>query len=385
MQAFDFSRQKIASRASEEITNGCVEDYFLLRLPLPLAQRVREIIDQSQDSRHRPQVQCAFNDDCRHATISVGEETVGATLVDMPCILETQKTLDGKTYFKCGDVGQMLVVHPDGTDPTSFARNSGVTPPTHKIVKRKWKHARRALPTTVNEDENNKVDLELVEDVPGLTDSCYIVPREQAKEQKIGAYSVPKSEQDLENEAESPQDDLDMDENGMLVDGEGDEFEYDEEEDEEQDEDEDEAATLSSSPSLASSPLPSSDSTQIDSLSSQFTKDTEQFTQIDRNIEILTRRLHQCLNPNESQHLENQISQLRLYRHSLQVRINQCHAALQQLLNPPATTTTAVTATTASTEKATEAATGTAMTAHAHAPPGLTIGRMQSMPFGLGQ
>ncbi|CAN0495051.1 unnamed protein product, partial [Hapterophycus canaliculatus] len=34
-----------------------------------------------------------------------------ARLVDMPCVLETQKTLDKKTFFKSGDVGQMLIVY----------------------------------------------------------------------------------------------------------------------------------------------------------------------------------------------------------------------------------------------------------------------------------
>lgn len=34
-----------------------------------------------------------------------------ARLVDMPCVLETQKTLDRSTFFKSGDVGQMLIVY----------------------------------------------------------------------------------------------------------------------------------------------------------------------------------------------------------------------------------------------------------------------------------
>lgn len=34
-----------------------------------------------------------------------------ARLVDMPCVLETQKTLDKSTFFKSGDIGQMLIVY----------------------------------------------------------------------------------------------------------------------------------------------------------------------------------------------------------------------------------------------------------------------------------
>jgi TATA-binding protein-associated factor Taf7 len=34
-----------------------------------------------------------------------------ATLLDMPCIMEAQKTLDYRTFFKSVDVSQMLYVH----------------------------------------------------------------------------------------------------------------------------------------------------------------------------------------------------------------------------------------------------------------------------------
>lgn len=34
-----------------------------------------------------------------------------ARLVDMPCVLESQKTLDKNTFFKSGDIGQMLIVY----------------------------------------------------------------------------------------------------------------------------------------------------------------------------------------------------------------------------------------------------------------------------------
>lgn len=34
-----------------------------------------------------------------------------ATLVDMPCIMEAQKTLDFRTFFKSTDVSQMLYIH----------------------------------------------------------------------------------------------------------------------------------------------------------------------------------------------------------------------------------------------------------------------------------
>ena len=44
------------------------------------------------------------------------EEYMG-TLVDLPCIIEGQKTLDHKTFFKSGDISQMIYVHPKTSIP----------------------------------------------------------------------------------------------------------------------------------------------------------------------------------------------------------------------------------------------------------------------------
>lgn len=34
-----------------------------------------------------------------------------ATLADLPCLIEAQKTLDFRTFFKSADVAQMLYIH----------------------------------------------------------------------------------------------------------------------------------------------------------------------------------------------------------------------------------------------------------------------------------
>ncbi|CAN0327803.1 unnamed protein product, partial [Laminaria digitata] len=47
----------------------------------------------------------------RRFTFTMDGKTYPARLVDLPCIVETQKTLDRSTFFKSGDVGQMLVVY----------------------------------------------------------------------------------------------------------------------------------------------------------------------------------------------------------------------------------------------------------------------------------
>lgn len=39
-----------------------------------------------------------------------------ASLVDLPCIIESQKTLDGINVFKSNDISQMILVHPNNEE-----------------------------------------------------------------------------------------------------------------------------------------------------------------------------------------------------------------------------------------------------------------------------
>ncbi|CAM9643920.1 unnamed protein product, partial [Choristocarpus tenellus] len=97
-------------------------------------------------------------------------ETYPARLVDLPCILETQKTLDRNTYFKSGDVGQMLIVYEDERAFTKDEPNcsmgpwgyysDGITPPTKNIVRRRFLKARH--PSTHDRAEVSKVETQVI-------------------------------------------------------------------------------------------------------------------------------------------------------------------------------------------------------------------------------
>ena len=77
-----------------------------------------------------------------------GEDEYYATLVNLPCVIECQKTLDSNAFYKTGDVGQMLIVHDikvasgqprPAMDPNDFIDGvyvNGVTPPMHHIAER---------------------------------------------------------------------------------------------------------------------------------------------------------------------------------------------------------------------------------------------------------
>lgn len=49
--------------------------------------------------------------DSRRAVFHIGTNLYSAKLVDLPCIVESQKTLDGKQMFKVADICQVIVIH----------------------------------------------------------------------------------------------------------------------------------------------------------------------------------------------------------------------------------------------------------------------------------
>ena len=47
--------------------------------------------------------------DSRRAVFHIGTHLYSAKLVDLPCIIESQKTIDGKQMFKVADICQVIL------------------------------------------------------------------------------------------------------------------------------------------------------------------------------------------------------------------------------------------------------------------------------------
>ncbi|CAN0205634.1 unnamed protein product, partial [Discosporangium mesarthrocarpum] len=135
--------------AREREGAGAMYRQLILRLPDDLSDRMHNGINkESLDGVEFVPVE----KDGRRFTFTMEGDSYPARLVDLPCILETHKTLDRATYFKSGDVGQMLIVYEDERayqrDEASCAVNpqgyypDGMTPPTKNIVRRNFLKAR---------------------------------------------------------------------------------------------------------------------------------------------------------------------------------------------------------------------------------------------------
>ena len=121
------------------------EEHCILRMPPsdPLTVRLREIVKRRHEFPLDFEIQWK---DSRHGVLKFEGETLLAKLVDLPCIIESQKTFDRRQFTKVADISQMIVIErppvPTSDDPSpiqsflskpasseEFIVNSGITPP----------------------------------------------------------------------------------------------------------------------------------------------------------------------------------------------------------------------------------------------------------------
>ncbi|XP_049984000.1 transcription initiation factor TFIID subunit 7 [Alexandromys fortis] len=138
-----------------------LESQFILRLPPEYASTVRRAV-QSGHVNLKDRLTIELHPDGRHGIVRVDRVPLAAKLVDLPCVLESLKTIDKKTFYKTADICQMLVSTVDGdlyppveepvaaADPKAskkkdkdkekkFVWNHGITLPLKNVRKRRFR------------------------------------------------------------------------------------------------------------------------------------------------------------------------------------------------------------------------------------------------------
>ncbi|KFO31631.1 Transcription initiation factor TFIID subunit 7 [Fukomys damarensis] len=85
-----------------------LENQFILRLPPEYASIVRRAV-QSGHVNLKDRMTIELHPDARHGIVRVDRVPLAAKLVDLPCVMESLKTIDKKTFYKTTDIYQMLV------------------------------------------------------------------------------------------------------------------------------------------------------------------------------------------------------------------------------------------------------------------------------------
>ncbi|XP_048208474.1 transcription initiation factor TFIID subunit 7-like [Perognathus longimembris pacificus] len=138
-----------------------LESQFILRLPPEYAANVRRAV-QSGHVNLKDRLSIELHPDGRHGIVRVDRVPLAAKLVDLPCVMESLKTIDKKTFHKTADICEMLVCLVDGdlyppveepvatADPKAskkkdkdkekkFVWNHGITLPLKNVRKRRFR------------------------------------------------------------------------------------------------------------------------------------------------------------------------------------------------------------------------------------------------------
>ncbi|ESK87158.1 transcription initiation factor tfiid 55 kda subunit [Moniliophthora roreri MCA 2997] len=169
------------------------EEQFILRMPAGEdCEKLRKIVA----SREVPNDVWFKFKDSRRAVFYLGNNSYSSKLVDLPCIIESQKTLDNKQMFKVADICQMLVVedrieneadvsHSKVFNIEDFIWPHGITPPLHHVRKRRFRKRinKRTIESVEQEVERlleadnmaSEIKYEVLDNVnPDLSDSEFI-------------------------------------------------------------------------------------------------------------------------------------------------------------------------------------------------------------------
>ncbi|XP_017770491.1 PREDICTED: transcription initiation factor TFIID subunit 7-like [Nicrophorus vespilloides] len=132
-----------------------LESQFILRLPMEPAKVLREAI--RNNSTLKDIISLKIDNDLRHGEVRVDQWLMIAKVVDLPTVVESLKTIDGKGFYKTADICQMLLCrHEDDqvTDEDSPQKTKkkdslkvekkylwphGITPPTKNVRRRRFR------------------------------------------------------------------------------------------------------------------------------------------------------------------------------------------------------------------------------------------------------
>lgn len=116
-----------------------MEEQFILRVPPHVAERIECLLNENASSSEDKSLDLSFSDDGRSGTFVIGNDHFPASLLDLPCIVESYKTYDDSVLIKSADIGQMIMVREEGDSaPDVVEYRHGLTPPMRDARRRRF-------------------------------------------------------------------------------------------------------------------------------------------------------------------------------------------------------------------------------------------------------
>eukprot|EP01125_Pyxidicula_operculata_P015517 TRINITY_DN5272_c0_g1_i3.p1 TRINITY_DN5272_c0_g1~~TRINITY_DN5272_c0_g1_i3.p1 ORF type:complete len:303 (+),score=58.42 TRINITY_DN5272_c0_g1_i3:18-926(+) len=146
-----------------------LEEQYIVRFPTEIAKKIHKLL--KTNSFDKCKIQIHFDTDGTNPKVGAltmlckdeEPQNLKVTLADLPCVVETHKTLDTRNYYKSGDIGQILLVEEPTTSSTyddQYRAMNGLTPATHNIRKRKYRQRAEFPPDEIKEAESKLAQLQ---------------------------------------------------------------------------------------------------------------------------------------------------------------------------------------------------------------------------------
>ncbi|XKL67736.1 hypothetical protein PGB90_003227 [Kerria lacca] len=137
-----------------------LESQFILRLPSEVAKILRETLKSGASLKDRLMIK--LENDVRRGEVIFDHWHFYARIVDLPCIVESLKTIDSKSAYKTADICQMMICK-EGEDPIpsdeedknkvkkkdptkvdkKYLWPHGITPPMKNVRRRRFRKTLR--------------------------------------------------------------------------------------------------------------------------------------------------------------------------------------------------------------------------------------------------
>nr|ACU14838.1 unknown [Glycine max] len=134
-----------------------MEEQFILRVPSNVAERIERLLNENNASSSEDKsLDLSFREDGRSGTFMIGNEQFPASLLDLPCVVESYKTYDDNSLIKTADIGQMIMVRESGdAAPDVIEYRHGLTPPMRDARKRRFRREPDLNPELVSRVEKD--------------------------------------------------------------------------------------------------------------------------------------------------------------------------------------------------------------------------------------
>ncbi|CAG7721829.1 unnamed protein product [Allacma fusca] len=99
--------QKGVKMSSQDRDGVELESQFILRLPEGPAEELREVI-RNGNLNLKDRLRLKLDNDLRRGTFYFDHHVFPAKLVDLPCVMESHKTIDNRNMYKTADICQIL-------------------------------------------------------------------------------------------------------------------------------------------------------------------------------------------------------------------------------------------------------------------------------------